>query len=267
MNTVQWIIEDFMGDDNTSALYETLQQYTDVVYKKYYDFTYDELCKINSKRPVIAYGSIQFLQKIREWGFEWSPGIIGANYSKYSIDAILRNYQKYALNYESSLCTLDTFLDSLHKPNIPYPESVFIRPNMPDKAFNGQCVYLGNIDHFQREELDVYEVPLDTQICISPIRNITYEWRCIICNKHIVTITCYKDHGKSVRYDVKDGIDLEFFVYHMIRLYCPDDVFVLDICQTETQYYVLELGMFSCSGLYTMNTDAIVTVLHTHYQQ
>jgi hypothetical protein len=41
--------------------------------------------------------------------------------------------------------------------------------------------------------------------------------------------------------------------------YNPDRAWTLDICMTEHgNFYVLEVGCFSCAGLYAMNFETVV---------
>jgi len=63
--------------------------------------------------------------------------------------------------------------------------------------------------------------------------------------------------GKSVRIEgaPKESYDL---AQSTADRYCPDRVWVCDICQTRLKYYyVLEIGCFSCAGLYAADMDIV----------
>ena len=91
---------------------------------------------------------------------------------------------------------------------------------------------------------------------MSAPKNIAKEWRFFVADGKVITGSLYK---KGIEPCVEgDAIE---FAGKVAGLYSPDRVWSLDVCMTESgNYYVLEIGCMSCSGIYACDTDKLVEV-------
>lgn len=188
------------------------------------------------------------------------PLIIGKDFNKYTLEKVVQHYDKFALNYAAHEMTLLEFLYSYHKYE---NKDIFIKPSAADKPFNGLVLNKSTKYKFDAD-LTSYNPNLSTKVYVGEAYNITREFRCIICDGEIITTTCYCQYNKVVRIDVNDD-KLYEYIKKVIVLYKPDDIFVIDICECDGEFYVLELGMFSCCGIYTKHINYLVKALHDYY--
>ena len=61
--------------------------------------------------------------------------------------------------------------------------------------------------------------------------------------------------------------DVIEFGNKMSEIWSPKDVFVMDICEYNDRYYVIENNCFNCSGLYKCNTTKIVSDIQSYYEE
>lgn len=134
--------------------------------------------------------------------------------------------------------------------------SVFMRPDSGLKSFTGKVI---REEDFEKEWSWVEEfTDPESLIVISTPKTIKFEWRFIVADKNVITGSQYNvagEHSCSPIYPDK--------AYELAKeiaiVYQPDTMFVIDICQgSDEEYYLLEIGAFSCAGLYDCNMATIV---------
>jgi hypothetical protein len=138
--------------------------------------------------------------------------------------------------------------------------SVFVRPSSGFKTFTGVVVGEEDWSSFIRHT----RADPETLVVVSPPADVKKEWRAVVVNGEIVTAGQYKQDGKDIRCpDVPQevysyGRDVVEFVK-----YRPDPAWTLDICETAGgDLKVLEVGSFSCAGLYACDCEAVVRAVN-----
>jgi len=211
---------------------------------------------------VIYYGPLELGYRIRREA-KWVPGIFCST-ENYECTNYYPKFGDYLLN---SNYMMIPFGDLLRQKEFLYEklgqkDSIFIRPNKGTKVFTGQLVYKekfeDDLKFFQMYNLD------DKELCIvAEPRNIKFEWRFVVVDNKVVTGSLYK----PLQIGPKDSDCLESYrealVYAQNVLsdidYNPDKAWTLDICKTFAgNHYVLEVGGFSCAGLYKCKVEPIV---------
>jgi hypothetical protein len=139
-------------------------------------------------------------------------------------------------------------------------DTIFIRPDGGFKSFTGKAVerkfFDKDVDYFGFYGIEPHELCV-----IAEPRNVANEWRFLVVDNKIVAGSQYRPLQKSL--SDPEPYDNEAFKYATRVLssvdYKPDNAWMLDICRTkQDSYYVLEVGCFSCAGLYKMDTDMVV---------
>ena len=275
----KWLIESLVFEENETELLASLAKY-DIIYKSldeeeeqklkegllyasfpsnefrnmkknYLDFFDDDDC-------VVIRGSIQFCDMIRKEA-KWIPGV----YCNWDAFRCINYYPKF----KSELLNGDEYMilpygDLLRQKEFIFKtfgqsNTVFIRPDAGNKIFTGQAVQK---EHFERdlETLGFYDVP-DNELCIItyPV-NVVAEYRFVVVGDKVIAGSEYRPTRKEIAnggdavwayaQEVVDSLD-----------YSPDRVWSLDVCRTKSgRTKVLEIGSFSCAGMYMCNNDAIV---------
>ncbi len=250
-----WFLEETAFQEDLEPMKrEIIKQGFTLKTDKYTPFqggTYHQL--FDSSECVIFYGSLNLAKQLSE----------DRNFHPH-IYCTMRNYEcsKY-------YAYLGKFLLNSHYAMLPFSELkrnreflferfgqfgvIFVRPNTGDKIFTGQLVHDDNFDH-DYELLGFYDVPPECLIVISEPRNITGEWRFVVSDKKLISWSAYKT----------PGVEIPTPAMHLAEEvsnggYEPDPVWTIDICQTtDGEFHLLEIGSFSCAGLYDCKMEPIV---------
>jgi hypothetical protein len=97
-----------------------------------------------------------------------------------------------------------------------------------------------------------------TVLVASP-RPIAREWRVVVARGQFIAASQYRSESQI---DVSPGCPREVRAYVEALLaevaYRPDPIFMMDVCTSGDELYLLELNSFSCSGLYQCDPAAVV---------
>jgi len=256
-----WAIEKDLYEDNTVYnLVDSLKKFDYPYFLIDQEKSYSEWEKIaqRGKGNTLFYGSIQIAEKVRREK-DWIPGVF---YTEYVDDCscyyphlsdLLLNADSYImLPYGELIRKKEFIFDTVGQDGC-----VFIRPNSGKKEFTGKMINIENYE-LDVDRLSFYGVVESKMCVISAPRNIRSEWRFIVCDNEVITGSLYKQKKVEIRSTnyPKEAFEL---AEQVAKRYSIDRVWSCDICETYSgEFYMLELGCFSCSGLYECNTDIIV---------
>jgi hypothetical protein len=130
---------------------------------------------------------------------------------------------------------------------------VFARPSGPQKTFTGRCL--------SAEEMPVALSPArydeSAFVVLAPPRVIEREWRLVVADR-VIASSQYLEQGELA---VSPGCPQAVHAFAERALaevaWRPDELFILDVCEAEGGLHVLEVGGFSCCGLYACDPAAI----------
>lgn len=285
MSKVKWLVEADVFDDNQDALISAIKaQGMDYHILKYVPFDDDlvnRCAKIyNPEDCVIFWGSLNFGHKLRK--LPWVPGVYlnEKAFECTSYYPALHNelvHRDYIMLPYGDLMNHKRWLFSIFGPKL------FIRPNSGVKEFTGFVCENDTFDDAVKLAA-FYDVESNLLCLISSAINILKEWRFVIVNGKPVSGSLYRDWSSPEKID--DGFTTKDYVLrhsHEKREYCsieenkkiwdyvegvaalfePDKCWTIDICQSDEykyafEYKVLEIGCFSCAGMYANNMNDVV---------
>lgn len=133
--------------------------------------------------------------------------------------------------------------------------AIFIRPNVGFKSFTGTVVtedfFVKDVEYLGYGDLDKTEL-----ILVAEPKNILAEYRVVIAEKKAITMSQYRlnneyeENGTHIPEVMKYAEDVT-------AAWQPDKVFVADVAKVTDGYKLIEINSFSCSGLYSCDTDII----------
>lgn len=139
-------------------------------------------------------------------------------------------------------------------------DEVFVRPSCVHKIFTGTVVYK---DEF-RDAIAPSRYDPNTLVVISTPKSIGREWRLVVALDEIVASTQYRNGGAI---SLSRGCPSEVlqFASEMLRdvRWRPDKLFMMDVCESNGNLYLLELNSFSCSGLYDCDLAVVIGAAST----
>ncbi|HEX2630490.1 MAG TPA: ATP-grasp domain-containing protein [Chitinophagaceae bacterium] len=161
----------------------------------------------------------------------------------------------YMLNYNSVVTTFRELMQQEHAPD----KLFFIRPDADTKAFAGEVKRFDEIGEWYRSFSKVTGIDFseDSPIIVGPPYNLKFEWRLWIVDKKVVAASRYRVYFQLNK---QRGCPEEVveFAEARCREYTPHDIFVMDICASGDDYYIVECGCMNGAGFYDADIAAIV---------
>lgn len=253
-----WLIEKDLFLDTEPQLIDILKQKGYSIKVVQYIPFEDDLSRFNSlPENTIFYGSLNLALKLKK--FDWIPGVYG-DIKKYSCSEYYPYFKQYLLNSDYLYMTYADLFTIKEWIFNRYGDSFFVRPDSILKEFTGQVISKYNFEKGY-SLIGFYNdvVTQNLPIYVSSTKNIDKEWRFIVANNEIISGSLYRDKEKeeTLHFPCTDEKALEF-AKQMIKIYNPDKVWVLDVCLSEGEYKLLEIGCFSFAGLYGNDLEIIV---------
>lgn len=258
MKKVNWLIEQDIYDRESELLAELQKQ--EYIYKqtKYLNFRSEAAHQYFPPDDCVLFmGTLNLGRDILRTA--WIPGaymdekhLRCSNYYTYFGQYLLNN--KYFILSLGELVRRKTEILSYFKSE----GDLFIRPDSNMKSFRAGVFNLNILNTMQSlgSELNRDETTL---VLVSGKRAITKEWRFFVYKNQIITGSLYLMGESRVDETIRGGY-LENYLSEVIKQvsWYPESVYTIDICESDGELYVLELGSFSCAGEYGCDLSAIV---------
>ena len=202
----------------------------------------------------LAYGSIGFIQRLRKYN---NPGP-WCNWEAMKCTSYYPAVGKYLLNKDYVMIPVGDIARKMPELLRRFKGKMFIRPNSGNKCFSG-FVFDGNVDHFMYRHM--LHSCVDELAVVSSCKTIDAEWRVFCTNERLISWSLYKEKG-MMKMEHGCNVAVSNICKDVIEaLYpFPDPIFVLDICKSEGSYHLLEMGSFSCAGMYDCDVNEIVRI-------
>ena len=199
---------------------------------------------------MIFYGGTGWINKI----YVKYPHLPGIFFNPESVFTHWVNkYGQNAINYGARETTLEEF----SKEEYPDNQQFFIRPANDLKDFGGSVAPFSYIKDWAQKincaRLDLGKLP----IIVNEPYGIAHEWRLFIVNGKVITGSHYRSYLVLHVYDdIPDRVIS--FAEEQAQIYSPDEVFVMDVGESNKKLYVVEIGCFNSAGFYASDIDRIV---------
>lgn len=196
---------------------------------------------------------MSYIQRRRRW----APGG-WCNFDNLKCSTYYAHFGPFLLNRNYSMMPAieairqrDRLYSSLGRDDL-----IFVRPDSVDKSFAGKLV---DADSF-KSSLSSKAFDQTTMVLVAEPREIACEWRLFIAHSKIVTGSQYRRDGRT---DVAPGIPQQVAEFASKALaeiaWRPDPLFVMDVCESNDGFRIVELNSFSCSGHCECDLDAYVS--------
>lgn len=209
---------------------------------------------------VVVRGSIEFCGQVARES-QWVPGVYMTmknydctNYYPVFGDKLL-NEDYIMLPYGELSRRKDWLFETLGEK-----DTLFIRPNRGNKIFKGQLIYREKYERDLRQ-LGFYDVEPQELCVVARPQNLISEVRCVVVDGKVITGSKYIEDGKLV--PNAGPVDFGWLCLAQSCVdavsYRPDRAWCIDLCQTKDgRIRILEVGAFSCAGLYGCDIETII---------
>jgi hypothetical protein len=200
--------------------------------------------------PTFFYGGTGWINKI----FEKYPNHHGIFFNPISVFSYWVNkYGNKALNYDAMTTTFEKVVSE----NYPDDRKFFVRPESDLKEFSGSIMSFGEIKEWsQKIFTDVSDLG-NLPIVLGEPYGLAYEWRLFIVDGKVCTGSQYRTYyirntSPNIPQEVID------FAEEQAKIYSPTPVFVMDVCKSGEELYVIEIGCINSAGFYDSDIEKIV---------
>ncbi len=257
----KWFLETDVFHENLSRLIEEIQrQGMEAKVASYVSEKETYLDLFDKDDCVIYYGSLNFAAQVRREA-PWVPGVY---YNKHAYECA-RYYPALAkydlLNRDYVMIPYGDLIrqrDFLIKM-VGCQGCCFIRPNTGSKLFTGKVVCSEDWEK-DVNYLGFYGAEPHEICVVAPPFNVEAEWRFVAVEGKIITGSQYRFANRT---DVKPWFTPEALALAQSVAasgYDPDPAWCIDVCRTRMgSYRLLEIGCFSCAGLYDCDLSVIVS--------
>lgn len=207
--------------------------------------------------PVMFHGSLENADRIARRG-DWKPGAY-CQTKRFHCSAWYDFARQWLLHEAWEILPASRFVaeSAAVLTRIGAGEAVFVRPDSPLKPFSGRVL---NRDRITLAALDhgFYYEDAELPIVAAPLRTVDREWRYVVVNGNVITGSAYFAARRKAAPDDPQGSPWQFAMEIAHSLPPPEDVYVLDVCESAGALRLLELNPFSGADLYTCTGAEIV---------
>jgi hypothetical protein len=210
--------------------------------------------RLNDHDCVVFSGTFPLMRHI-QLHYPWVPGG-WCTADRFDCFSYYPYFGHHLLNHEHAILTLEEALSEVAEIFAQFDREgqVFVRPCSVQKTFTGRCV-----------DRDSFVLALESaryakgSVLVASPREISQEWRVVIARGRFVAASLYWAEGHHTELP---GCPAEVRAYVERLLaeipYRPDPIYMMDVCASANNLFLLELNSFSCSGLYQCDPAAVV---------
>lgn len=209
--------------------------------------------------PTVIYGSLGIQKLAQKHG--WIPGVWANSFLNET--SLIAAIGDNALNSDLIVCKFEEVLNKVQW------NPFFIKPNTDTKEFAGMVTSKeAFIEWYMKMVASGYleDTVLTKEVVISKPKNIGCEWRLVMVEGKVADYSIYRQYQKVMPMHEcpQDVID---FAENMAQIYNPLPVFVMDICESENGYKVIEANGFNSAGLYKCDVATIIDKITNYVKE
>lgn len=215
-------------------------------------------------RPVIAYGSVQFIRDIKDPIFPGAYGYAGTDW----LTMTAHVPRKWLLNSDFMMTSWGDL-----KRNFEWwsdkvdPKGLFVRPSSDKKVFAAQVIPRSDWQ-FELNQLDALSSVMPETLCVvSPVHAFGEEYRFWIVDRKVVGSSYYPTYGVTwTEHKPFPDQKLRELADKVAQLeWQPDACYTVDLtCDSNGNPKIVEMNSFCCSGVYDSD---FVTILEAVVDQ
>lgn len=212
---------------------------------------------------IFCYGSLQWIAQVQAAN---DPRLrVICSIDNFDCQKYYPHFSQYLFNWTHTIISLRYFVDHFDMIVKNYGGKVFMRPCT---GFKSGSISGGVFDRWAFDEyIEFFTEALedDAILVVDWVKPIDFEWRTIIDGKKCITGCQYKSRDEATGLlGIDPSSDFPERVKAMAERvvvsvsWSPDDLYVLDIVESEGKLFVMEINALSTSGWYDCDVGAIV---------
>ncbi len=198
----------------------------------------------------IPYGSVKFIK-------------IATDFSMRAAERWKFNHEYYVCGRTDMLNQECVFTKFKYIKFFDKDQIWFVKPLYENKKFTGYCKSGKWLTWAVANNPEIQEL----EVCVSPRKLITEEYRCFVVQGKIISTSYYKLFDTPFAKREEDEEKLKLF-QQMADLWLPDENCTMDICKTESgEYKVVEFNRLNSSGFYDHDIKSVFSALYKYHEE
>ena len=207
----------------------------------------------------------------REYGGNFNPCMMWCDFDVLNWQCYSAYWSKFMVSdqfamvpYDVPKRNLDHYFGLFGREDNYNSMTMFVRPASNDKVFIGQLLYREKAVHtleYMGHNVKA-DIPEDTLTVIAPPKKLLGEWRALIVDRKIISISRYAcNNGVGVlgQMNADAHPEVNAFLEELVAdEWQPDEAYVADVARVGDEYKLLEIGSPNCAGWYHMDVEKVV---------
>lgn len=215
----------------------------------------------NKNGFVVFHRSLNVCSLIGDLG--WKPGVFGHSYNDFDCRNWMPLFDKYLLNSDYHFDTVRNFVETMKDKD----KKMFVRPTSSLKPLSGRTIDLKSMNMKSLDYGFYYDDP-ELPIVCSPIKRIAKEWRFVVVDKKVARGCEYVSVGRYGTEPVNEKHSAWTYAQNVVdNVNFVPDVYVLDVCESDGTFYVLEVNIFNGASLYRCLKPPIVNAIEACFMK
>ncbi len=200
--------------------------------------------------PMIPYGSTSMIKTFSK--SKWNKKGFFFNEANLKTSVWVKHLGDSVLNHDALFMTLEEAF------TLEGNQTYFMKPDNDLKDFCGDKVTANEVRAFYDSvSAGGFCFKSDIPIVLCPIKNIGWEYRLFMIRDRVIAKSSYRLKSMLCKDEPVPDAVVNFAV-EQARIWYPDDVYVMDVCETDSGYKIVEFNCFNASGFYSCDVSAIV---------
>lgn len=208
------------------------------------------------KSPIIPYGSTTLI-KMFDRSILQKDGFF-FNQKNLKTSTWVAKLGERMLNHDA--CVIPLYAAAKLKTS----ETWFMKPDDDLKDFIGSIVDAAGIENFYNDVAKGGFMFDETiQVVLSKPKNMGWEWRLFMIKNEVITGSSYRLKGMLNQNKPVPERVIQF-AQESASIWRPDDVYVMDVCETDDGLKIVEFNCFNASGFYKCDVEKVVDRVSQH---
>lgn len=206
---------------------------------------------------VVFHGSLGNASEIRR-KFPWTPGAYCST-ERFHCSSWYASAGDFLLHHRWRILTMNELVTSPRSvaASLGAGDELFVRPDSPLKPFSGRVVGVNSIS-FRALDFGFYFDDETTPVVVAPVRSLSREWRFVVVDRTVIAGSPYEASRRMAVPDSPFGESWIFAEQVAREMPSPEAVYIMDICEADGRFHVVELNPFSGADLYGCDRLAVV---------
>lgn len=198
---------------------------------------------------IIPYGSTAMIKMVDR--SKWNKDGFFFNQKNLKTSTWVKELGNRMLNHDAQFMTLE------EATKIGSGE-YFMKPDDDLKDFTGCHVDLAEIQRFyDNVSAGGFLFGTNLPVVLTSLKNTGWEYRCFMIGDRVIASSSYKLKSMFIQ-DRKVPQEIIDYAQETAGIWHPDQVYVMDISETDNGLKVVEFNCFNASGMYACSYDTVV---------